>query len=132
MTCSLTWRQASWLIIAAVRFRVRTRKRHNAGIAFRKFGASCNIAEPMEHPGDPSPDSPTPVVGPISLTIFFPAYNEEENLIGAVEDAVRAAEGSSYIADYEILIVDDGSTDRTRALAESAARRYPAVRVVAH
>jgi len=50
---------------------------------------------------------------PVSLTIFFPAYNEQENLASAVEDALRVAEDSPYIGDYEIIIINDGSTDAT-------------------
>ena len=58
---------------------------------------------------------------PISLTIFFPAYNEQENLAEAVEDALRVAEESPYIADYEIIVINDGSTDATQAIAEGLA-----------
>jgi len=69
---------------------------------------------------------------PISLTIFFPAYNEEENLEGAVADALRVAEDSPYIGDYEIILINDGSSDTTQAIAERIAAANERVRIVAH
>jgi glycosyltransferase involved in cell wall biosynthesis len=69
---------------------------------------------------------------PISLTLFFPAYNEEDNIVPAVEDAVRVVEDSPYISDYEILIINDGSKDRTEALARELEEKYPAVRLISH
>jgi glycosyltransferase involved in cell wall biosynthesis len=69
---------------------------------------------------------------PISLSIFFPAHNEETNIETTIRRAVRVAEESPFINQYEVIIVDDGSTDRTFALAENLAERYPAVRVIRH
>jgi len=69
---------------------------------------------------------------PISLTIFFPAYNEQENLAGAIEDALRVAEESPYIADYEIIIINDGSSDATQAIAEGIAAKNKHIRVIEH
>ncbi len=68
----------------------------------------------------------------ISLSIFFPAYNEEANIREAVEKAVRVVEDSPYITDYEIIVVDDGSTDRTAEYVRALEQRYPAVRLVSH
>jgi glycosyltransferase involved in cell wall biosynthesis len=69
------------------------------------------------------------------LSIFFPMWNEEDY----VERAVRAAEdecqrliGLGEIADYELVIVDDCSTDRTPAIADALATADPHVRVVHH
>jgi len=69
---------------------------------------------------------------PITLSIFFPTYNEEDNIRETVERTVKVAEGSPYVSQYEIIIVNDGSADNTRAVAESLAREYSAVRVVNH
>src|SRR3954471_13743722 len=69
---------------------------------------------------------------PISITIFFPAYNEQDNLASAVEDALRVAEESPYIGDYEIVIINDGSTDATQAIAERLAAENERVRVIDH
>jgi glycosyltransferase involved in cell wall biosynthesis len=62
------------------------------------------------------------------LTFFFPAYNEQEN----VEETVRRALdeiGPLVDGSIEVLIVDDGSTDRTPELADSLAAADPRVRV---
>jgi glycosyltransferase involved in cell wall biosynthesis len=62
------------------------------------------------------------------LTFFFPAFNEEEN----VEETVRRAldeVGGLVDGSIEVLVVDDGSTDRTRELADALAAADPRVRV---
>ncbi len=63
-----------------------------------------------------------------SLSIFVPAHNEARNLEGAIQDVVSAAEARG--GDYEILLVDDGSTDGTPDLADRLARAYPRIRVI--
>lgn len=69
---------------------------------------------------------------PVSLTLFFPVYNEEENIRELVENTVRTVEESPYVRDYEVLIIDDGSTDGTARLADRLASEYPHVRVIHH
>ncbi|MCC7370132.1 MAG: SDR family NAD(P)-dependent oxidoreductase [Chloroflexi bacterium] len=63
-----------------------------------------------------------------SLSVFVAAYNELENLAPTVETILRSLRVS--IEDYEIIIVDDGSTDGTYEVADDLAARYPTVRVV--
>lgn len=65
-----------------------------------------------------------------SLTIFFPCYNEEENVRRTTEAALEAA--PLVTDDYEIIIVNDGSRDRTGEIADELAKQYPEVRVVHH
>ncbi len=65
-----------------------------------------------------------------SLTVFFPAYNEQDIIAKTVESAGRAV--SRMADDYEIIVVDDGSHDRTAAVVEDIARRDPHVRLVSH
>jgi glycosyltransferase involved in cell wall biosynthesis len=62
------------------------------------------------------------------LTFFFPAYNEEENVETTVERAL-ADIGPLVGGSFEVLIVDDGSSDRTPALADAIAAANPQVRV---
>jgi glycosyltransferase involved in cell wall biosynthesis len=65
-----------------------------------------------------------------SLSVFFPAYNEQDIIAKTVESATRAI--SRLADDYEIIVVDDGSHDRTAAVVEDLARRDPHVRLVSH
>jgi cellulose synthase/poly-beta-1,6-N-acetylglucosamine synthase-like glycosyltransferase len=55
---------------------------------------------------------------PPSLTVVIPAYNEAANIAGCL-DAVLASEPPC--ADWRVLVVDDGSTDNTIAIARAAA-----------
>ena len=59
------------------------------------------------------------------FSIVVPAYNAEATLAETLE-AVRA----QTFADWECVVVDDGSTDGTRALAEQYAAREPRLRVL--
>jgi glycosyltransferase involved in cell wall biosynthesis len=74
-----------------------------------------------------------PPKGPsdISLSVFFPAYCEENNIAKMVHQAL-AVLAEVPLKDFEVIIVDDGSPDRTGAVADELAARYPQVRVVHH
>jgi glycosyltransferase involved in cell wall biosynthesis len=65
------------------------------------------------------------------LSYFFPAHNEEANLEGLVEEALETL---SSIADvFEIIAVNDGSTDGTAEIADRLATEHPdVVRAVHH
>lgn len=66
-----------------------------------------------------------------SISIVIPAYNEEATIAAVVEEARGVL--ASLTTDYEVLVVDDGSTDRTRELADHSAQADPAhVRVIHH
>jgi glycosyltransferase involved in cell wall biosynthesis len=65
---------------------------------------------------------------PRRVSVFLPAFNEVHNLEGAVADIVWAA--SQVLDEYEILIIDDGSTDGTGALAERLAGANPSIRAI--
>ena len=65
-----------------------------------------------------------------SLTVSLPAYNEEGN-IGAMVDMVREQLGP-LVQDLEIIVVDDGSRDRTADVVEQRAGVDPRVRLIRH
>ncbi|MGI5826532.1 MAG: glycosyltransferase family 2 protein [Patescibacteria group bacterium] len=64
------------------------------------------------------------------LSLFFPAYNEEANLKETVDKAIPHLQ--EVAQKYEILIVDDGSKDKTGEIADKLAKKYPFIRVVHH
>jgi glycosyltransferase involved in cell wall biosynthesis len=55
--------------------------------------------------------------GRVDLTLVIPCFNEEEN-IAATLDTVEAAM-STLLCNYQILVIDDGSTDRTVDVVEA-------------
>jgi glycosyltransferase involved in cell wall biosynthesis len=64
------------------------------------------------------------------LSIVLPAYNEEENVASAVEEVSTVAQQLGM--DYEIILVNDGSTDRTGKIARELEQRIPNFRLVEH
>lgn len=68
----------------------------------------------------------------ISLSIFFPTYNEEQNIRETILRTIQVVEESPYVSEYEILVVNDGSTDGTERVVRSLALRYPNVKLINH
>jgi cellulose synthase/poly-beta-1,6-N-acetylglucosamine synthase-like glycosyltransferase len=62
------------------------------------------------------------------LSIVIPAYNEESRLPQTLPQVAKFVEAQDY--DAEVLVVDDGSTDRTTEIVEEIATRYPCVRLI--
>jgi NAD(P)-dependent dehydrogenase (short-subunit alcohol dehydrogenase family) len=65
---------------------------------------------------------------PRTLTVLVPALNEENNLRGTVDRLLKAL--SITVEDFEILIVNDGSTDGTGAVADELAAGNPKIRAL--
>ena len=61
---------------------------------------------------------------------MLPCFDEEENVADVIRNATAAA--ARCCRDHEIVIVDDGSRDRTASIAAAFARRDPHVRLVVH
>ncbi|PIQ70317.1 glycosyltransferase family 2 protein [Candidatus Shapirobacteria bacterium CG03_land_8_20_14_0_80_40_19] len=64
------------------------------------------------------------------LSVFFPAYNEEANLENTVEKAIPVLE--DVAEKYELIIVDDGSKDKTGEVAKRLAEKYSFIQVITH
>lgn len=64
------------------------------------------------------------------LTVVVPAWNEEGRLAMTVEEVVAAAR--RRLRAFEVVVVDDGSTDGTARVAAALAARFPCVSVVQH
>ena len=62
----------------------------------------------------------------MKVSVVIPAYNEEEAIEEVLRDTIETLEASPY--SWEILVVDDTSTDRTAEIASS----FPEVKVIRH
>lgn len=67
---------------------------------------------------------------PGSLSFVLPAFNEAENIEEAVARCVRV--GVDLALDFEVIVVDDGSVDATRALVDALAAGDARVRTLHH
>jgi glycosyltransferase involved in cell wall biosynthesis len=65
-----------------------------------------------------------------TLSVIITAYNERENLEATVDVVLGAL--TDLFDDFELIIVDDNSTDGTADVADRLAIRYPAIRVLHH
>ena len=69
------------------------------------------------------------------LSIFFPMWNEEayiERAVGSAKEECELLLERGVILDYELIVVDDASTDSTPAMADALAAADPHVKVVHH
>ncbi|HTG90888.1 MAG TPA: glycosyltransferase family 2 protein [Vicinamibacterales bacterium] len=64
------------------------------------------------------------------LSVFFPAYNDSGTIASLVITAIQSA--SKLTPNYEVIVVNDGSSDSTGQILDELARLYPQVRVVTH
>src|SRR5437764_276552 len=65
-----------------------------------------------------------------SLSVIFPAFNEEANIRAVVEDACRII--PKFAPVFEIIVVNDGSKDRTGEICDDLAMEFSDVHVVHH
>jgi glycosyltransferase involved in cell wall biosynthesis len=78
---------------------------------------------------------PTAVETFQKLSVFYPMWNEEAYIERALQFGRRACEdlvATGDIADYELIVIDDKSTDRTPEIADALAEADPHIRVIHH
>ena len=64
------------------------------------------------------------------VSVVLPAFNEEGNVAEAIRRLTAVVD--ALCEDHEIVVVDDGSTDRTAAIVRAAAEADPRIRLVQH
>ena len=84
----------------------------------------------MTNQGQAEPQTGSNRPHAISISVFFPCYNEEGNVGPTVTKAREVLDRLG--ADYELIIVDDGSSDDTPRIADKIAAENPAVKVIHH
>ena len=66
-----------------------------------------------------------------SLSVFFPAYNDAPSLPDLIAKTFAAL--AAHVADYEVIVINDGSHDKTAEVLDQLRLRYaPYMRVVTH
>ncbi|MFQ5418422.1 MAG: glycosyltransferase family 2 protein, partial [Myxococcota bacterium] len=64
------------------------------------------------------------------LSLVFPVFDEEVNIGPLLDESLRLA--PKLARDFEIVVVDDGSRDRSAVVIENWRRRDPRIRLVRH
>lgn len=65
-----------------------------------------------------------------SISIFFPAFNDEGTIAGLVRNALDLL--PTLTSDYQVLVINDGSTDGTASIINELAATHPHVRAIHH
>ncbi|HVE58195.1 MAG TPA: glycosyltransferase family 2 protein [Pyrinomonadaceae bacterium] len=64
------------------------------------------------------------------ISVFFPAYNDAQSIEKLVENALAVLPGLTD--DYEVIVINDGSTDNTQDVLDQLQAKHPEVRIVEH
>jgi glycosyltransferase involved in cell wall biosynthesis len=65
-----------------------------------------------------------------SLSVLLPVHNREHDLTSEVHELLDVV--AELTSDFDLLIIDDGSTDETGEVARELARQYPQINLVRH
>jgi glycosyltransferase involved in cell wall biosynthesis len=87
---------------------------------------------PVDDTPAPAPDAtPARPPAPMLLTVVIPARNEQRNILGCLATvAVQSDEHFQLGRDWEVLVIDDASTDLTREIASTFAERHDGILVL--
>jgi glycosyltransferase involved in cell wall biosynthesis len=75
----------------------------------------------------PHPDAAAPAQQPRSISVLIPAYNSSRFFPAAIESVLRQTH-----REFELILIDDGSTDDTLAIARRYAGQDARIRVISH
>lgn len=66
----------------------------------------------------------------ISLSIFFPCYNDERTIGKLVQDAILTVR--KLTKDFEVIVVDDSSVDKSREVLKRLSKKYDNLKLIFH
>ncbi len=76
-------------------------------------------------------ESSAPAASALRLSVIIPARNEAANLPACLESLIAQSDsGFALGSEWELIVVDDDSTDSTRAIADHAAAAHPGITVL--
>lgn len=65
-----------------------------------------------------------------SISVFFPCYNDAKSIEKLVSNAFETLK--TLTSDYEVIVIDDGSTDNSRKVLKKLAKKYRNLKLVFH
>ena len=92
-----------------------------------------SIVEQVEQPPAHQPNGETVALRPsgpntLDVTIVLPCYNEQDHVLAEIERITLAMDATEF--SYELLVIDDKSTDGTLRVLQEALRRFPSMRLM--
>ena len=72
----------------------------------------------------------TELANKVSISVFLPCYNEQDNIVRVAKQSLAVLENLE--ADFELIIVDDGSSDGTAQIADELAGQNDKIKVLHH
>ncbi len=92
-----------------------------------------SIVEQVEQPPAHQPNGETVALRPsgpntLDVTIVLPCYNEQDHVLAEIERITLAMDATEF--SYELLVIDDKSTDGTLRVLQDALRRFPSMRLM--
>ena len=93
-------------------------------------GAGLHVSSGYEQSSTIENESENEPISNHSISVVLPAYNEEQIIASTVFAVLHAL--NSWRMDFEILVVNDGSTDATGEIVASLVDAFPRVRLIVH
>lgn len=72
----------------------------------------------------------TPKKSHLSISAFFPCYNDQGSIKKLVEDTIATL--LNITSDFEVVVVDDGSKDRSRSILKQLSKKHPQLKLIFH
>ena len=102
------------------------RSLRRAGVKVPSISVTAPSAAPAHLSVSSSPQ--TPGANTLDVTVVLPCYNEQDHVMQEIDRITEAMDASGY--SYELLVIDDKSTDNTLEVLEKALPTHPHMRLM--